>query len=201
MKVVGLTGGIGSGKSTVAKMFAARGAVVIDADRLARAAVAPGTPGLKAVIDRFGAEYLTSEGALDRRKLGRHVFENAEALAALNEIVHPEVARLSLAEREAAAASGARVVMYDVPLLYENGLDAAYSPIIVVAVRPDVQRSRIRSRDPLSDEEIEARIAAQMPLDQKVARADYVIDNNGDLASTERQVDEVFEALTRDGPT
>ncbi len=198
MRIVGLTGGIGSGKSTVARMLAARGAVVIDADRLARAAVAPGTPGLAAIVERFGASYLTSDGTLDRRALGRRVFGDAEALAALNGIVHPEVARLQQTELEAARARGAPLVVYDVPLLFENALEEAYRPVIVVAVDPEVQRSRVRDRDPLTDEEIEARIAAQMPLEQKVARADYVVDNNGDLAATGRQVDALFAALTEE---
>ena len=198
MRIVGLTGGIGSGKSTVARMLADRGAVVIDADRLARAAVAPGTPGLAAVVERFGDAYLTADGALDRRALGRRVFGDPEALAALNGIVHPEVARLQQAELATAKAQGARLVVYDVPLLFENSLDKVYRPVIVVAADPEVQRSRIRARDPLTDEEIDARIAAQMPLEQKVARADYVVDNNGDLAATERQVDALFAALTED---
>ncbi len=198
MRIVGLTGGIGSGKSTVAKMLADRGAVIVDADRLAREAVAPGTPGLKAVVERFGPQYLTADGALDRRRLGRHVFDHPTELAALNAIVHPEVGRRLRAETERAAAAGAPMVVYDVPLLFENGLDALYRPVIVVSVSPAVQRARVAARDPLTEDEIEARIQAQLPLDQKVARADFVIDNDGDLEATERQVDEVFRALTGD---
>ena len=198
MNIVGLTGGIGSGKSTVSRMLADRGAVIIDADRLAREAVAPGSPGLKAIVERFGEMYLTSEGELDRRKLGRTVFSDPKALAALNGIVHPEVARLQQQEYEAALSAGARLVVYDVPLLFENGLDEVYRPVIVVSVRPEVQRARIKARDGLSDDEIEDRIRAQLPLEQKVARADHIIDNNGDLAATERQVDAVFAALTKD---
>ncbi|MEL7370539.1 MAG: dephospho-CoA kinase, partial [Myxococcota bacterium] len=186
MKVVGLTGGIGSGKSTVAKMFAARGAVVIDADRLAREAVAPGSEGLKALVEQFGADFLTNDGALDRRKLGRHVFGNKTALAALNAIVHPQVARRLADEAQAAAASGASIVVYDVPLLFENKLNALYKPVVVVFVDPDVQRTRVASRDNLSSEEIEDRIAAQIPLAEKAAQADHVINNNGALEDTER---------------
>ena len=198
MKIVGLTGGIGSGKSTVAKMFEARGAAIIDADQLARDAVAPGTPGLAAIVERFGAEYLNKDGTLDRRKLGRHVFEDPDALQALNGIVHPEVGRRFAEQTQAASDSGAPLIVYDVPLLFENGLDRQFRPVIVVSVQPAVQRMRVADRDPLSAEEIEARIAAQMPLADKAARADHVIDNNGEREDTERQVDAVFAALTGD---
>lgn len=196
MRIVGLTGGIGSGKSTVAHMLAARGASVIDADRLARAAVEKGSKGLAAIVDRFGAEFLTEDGQLDRRKLGRQIFEDAEARAALNGIVHPEVASLMADETEAAIEAGAELVVYDVPLLFENKLEALYRPIIVVSVSPEVQWARIKTRDLLTDEEIRARIAAQLPLDEKARQADHVIDNDGDLAETERQVEALFNALT-----
>ena len=199
VRIVGLTGGIGSGKSTVARMLASRGAAVIDADRLARAVVAPGTPTLAKIVERFGATFLTAEGELDRRRLGQRVFGDPEALAALNGIVHPAVAEAMQAEATAARDSGASVIVYDVPLLFENGLERMYRPVIVVTVDPEVQRDRILARDGLSPEEIEARISAQMPLSEKVARADIVIDNNGDLAATERQVDAAFAALTKDG--
>ncbi|MEM7679297.1 MAG: dephospho-CoA kinase [Myxococcota bacterium] len=198
MKVVGLTGGIGSGKSTVAKMFAARGAVVIDADRLAREAVASGSEGLKAIVDRFGADYLTADGELDRRKLGKYVFGDRQALADLNAIVHPEVARRLADRAQAAAAAGAELVVYDVPLLFENKLNTIYKPVIVVNVDPDVQRARVAARDNLTKQEIEDRIAAQIPLAQKATDADYVVDNNGSLADTKRQVDEIFAALSID---
>ena len=201
MRVAGLTGGIGSGKSTVARLLADRGAVVIDADQLARAAVAPGTPGLAAIVERFGDEYLNADGQLDRRRLGRHVFGDPKALADLNGIVHPEVAKLVAAERAAAEAAGAALLVYDVPLLFENRLDAMYRPVIVVSVDASTQRERVRSRDDLSDQEIEDRIRAQMPLTEKVARADYVIDNNGDVESTARQVDEIYAALTEEDPS
>ncbi len=194
--VIGLTGGIGSGKSSVAAMLRELGATVIDADQLAREAVAPGTPALQAIVARFGPETLTPSGELDRRALGRRVFADEEARRALNAIVHPEVAALAAQRMSDALASGAPLVVYDVPLLYENGLEQSLPEVVVVWARPETQRSRIARRDRLSPEEIEARLAAQLPLADKVARADRVIDNDGDLEATRAQVRALYGALT-----
>jgi dephospho-CoA kinase len=191
-RFVGLTGGIGSGKSTVAARLAAIGATIIDADRLARDAVAPGSPALDAIRARFGDRVFTADGALDRAALGAIVFGDPEARQALNAIVHPEVARRALEAKEAAEATGAAVVVYDVPLLYENGLAPMFDEVVVVAVPPEVQRARVAARDGAAPEAIEARIAAQWPLADKVARADAVIDNGGTRADTERQVDALW---------
>lgn len=187
-RIVGLTGGIGCGKSAVAAALAERGARVIDADVLAREAVAPGSPALAAIRARFGPAVFAPDGSLDRPALGRRVFEDAEARLALNAIVHPEVARLARARMEALEHAGAPVIVYDVPLLYENGLDRALGEVIVVTAPPEVQRARIRARDRLPDAEIEARIAAQMPLEEKARRATWVIDNGGTLEEMRAQV-------------
>ncbi|MCA9556315.1 MAG: dephospho-CoA kinase, partial [Myxococcales bacterium] len=140
MRVVGLTGGIGSGKSTVAAILRALGAVVIDADVLAREAVAPGSPGLAEVVARFGPDILDPDGALDRRALGRHVFKDAAARADLNAIVHPRVGQLAAERIQAARDAGAPLVVYDVPLLYESGLEAGFEAVIVVYVDEATQR-------------------------------------------------------------
>ncbi len=194
MRVVGLTGGIGSGKSTAARMFAALGAHEIDADQLAKEAVAPGSAGLKAIVERFGAEFLDPEGGLDRKKLGAHVFGNPQALADLNAIVHPKVSQLAMAR--ISAAQDAPLVIYNVPLLYENGLDATFSEVIVVDISPETQRKRIVARDNLPPEQIEARISAQWPLADKVARATYLLDNNGTLEQLQTQVAALYARLT-----
>ncbi|MEQ9503731.1 MAG: dephospho-CoA kinase [Deltaproteobacteria bacterium] len=196
MRVVGLTGGIGSGKSTVARMLAARGATIVDADRIAKAVVEPGTDGLAAIAARWPE--VVVDGALDRRALGRIVFGDDEARAALNAIVHPRVAARTAQAIAAAAEARAPLIVYDVPLLYENGLETQVAEVIVVFTSDAHRRERIRARDDLSDEEIEGRIAAQLPLEEKVRRADHVIDNDGSLEATEHQVDALYEKLTRE---
>lgn len=200
-RLVGLTGGIGCGKSLVAALLAEHGAAIVDADQLAREAVQPGSDGLKAVVERFGEQYLSPDGSLDRRKLGAHVFEDSAARKALNGIVHPAVAKLSAERIGAHLNAGAPLVVYDVPLLYENALDRALPEVIVVHVPPDVQRARIKARDNLSDSEIEARIAAQMPLEEKVRRADYTIDNGGTIEQTRAQVGALWKKLVEGGST
>jgi dephospho-CoA kinase len=176
-------------------MFAARGATIVDADRIARAVVEPGTPALAAIVERFG-DVLDASNALDRRKLGRRVFDDDAARADLEAIVHPAVARVTAERIAEAAEAGVELLVYDVPLLFENRLEKSVEAVVVVAVSPERQRERIRARDDLTDDEIEARIAAQLPLEEKVRRADYVIDNDGSLEQTERRVDEVFAAIT-----
>lgn len=197
-RIVGLTGGIGSGKSTVARFFEARGAAVIDADRLAREAVLPGTPGFAAVVARFGPGVLGPEGDLDRAALGRIVFGDEEARRALNAIVHPEVARLAAERMATLSAAGQALIVYDVPLLFENGLERWLPETIVVSVPEEIQRARVSARDGLRPDEIEARLRAQLPLAQKAARATYVIDNSGTLADTEASVDALWKNLIQE---
>lgn len=196
-RVLGLTGGIGSGKSTVARLLAARGAHIIDADALAREAVAPGSAGLEAIRARFGTSVFAPDGTLDRQALGAQVFGDPERRQALNAIVHPEVARLAMQKIQALRAAAAPLIVYDVPLLYENNLDRMMLPEVIVVDAPrEARRARLRLRDGLSDEAIEARIAAQMPLGEKVRRARWVIDNGGTLEATTAAVDALWAQLT-----
>ena len=195
VRIVGLTGGIGSGKSTVAGMLRDRGAVVIDADALAKEAVAPGSPGLAEVLARFGEALRLADGTLDRKALGARVFQDPAALLELNRIIHPRVALEFQQKAETARSQGAKVCIYDVPLLYENGLDQGLPEVIVVSVSPAVQRARVAARDHLPTEQIEQRIHAQWPLADKVKKATWVIDNNGDRAETQAQIDRLWAEL------
>lgn len=198
MKIVGLTGGIGSGKSTVAKMLTELGATVVDADQLARAAVAKGSAGLTAIVAEFGSEVLDHDGNLDRKRLGRRVFKDDSARRNLEALVHPVVAQMAQTRFAAAHASGAPLVVYDVPLLYEKGLDEVVAQVVVVSVSGETQRARVLNRDDLPSDEIEDRIAAQMPIADKVARADHVIDNDGSRQSTQAQVDALYSKLIKE---
>lgn len=194
--IIGLTGGIACGKSTVAKMLVARGARVIDADAVAREVVAPGTEGLRAITDRFGAEVLDDDGALDRAALGRRVFGDASARAALEGILHPLIAVESARQIQQAVAEGAPLVVYDAALLIESGRADMFRPLVVVSVRPQTQIDRIMRRDGLDEASAQARLDAQMPVAEKAALADHVIDNEGDLDATEAQVEALWRTLT-----
>lgn len=195
MLTVGLTGGIGSGKSAVSALLVARGAVLVDADANARVVVAPGTPGLKAVIAEFGEQLLLPDGSLDREGLGRIVFADPAALARLNGIVHPLIGEESARQVAAAEASGAAVLVHDVPLLVENGLQGLYDAVVVVAASPETQLDRLVRLRHMTEADARARIAAQAPLADKLAVATYVIDNDGPLSALEPQVDRVWRAL------
>ncbi|MEU9983376.1 dephospho-CoA kinase [Streptomyces sp. NPDC050856] len=194
MLKVGLTGGIGAGKSEVSRLLAGYGAVLIDADRIAREVVEPGTPGLAAVVAAFGPEILTPGGTLDRPRLGSIVFSDAERLATLNSIVHPLVGARS-AELEAAAAPDA-VVVHDVPLLTENGLAPLYDVVVVVDASADTQLERLVRLRGMTESEARARMAAQATREQRRAVADLVIDNDGPLGALEPQVRAVWADLT-----
>lgn len=195
--VVGLTGGIGSGKSTVARLLAERGAFVIDADQLAREVVAPGKPALAEITRTFGPAVLAADGSLDRAKLGARVFADAEARAQLNRIVHPEVRKLSALRIQDAVNQGVPVVVYDVPLLYETGLETSFPLVIVVDAPEATREARVVARDGLTPDETKARMNAQLPLSEKVRRADFVVDNGGTLEETSRQVETLYAALER----
>ncbi|KJK49505.1 dephospho-CoA kinase [Streptomyces sp. NRRL F-4428] len=194
MLKVGLTGGIGAGKSEVSRLLAGYGAVVVDADRIAREVVEPGTPGLAAVVAAFGEEVLTPEGTLDRPKLGSVVFADPEKLRTLNAIVHPLVGARS-AELEAAAGPGA-IVVHDVPLLTENGLAPLYDLVVVVDAAPSTQLARLTGPRGMLEEEARARMATQATREQRLAVATLVIDNDGPLEALEPQVRKVWEELT-----
>ncbi|WP_416984079.1 dephospho-CoA kinase [Streptomyces sp. T028] len=195
MLKVGLTGGIGAGKSEVSRLLVERGAVLIDADRIAREVVAPGTPGLAAVVDAFGEDVLTSDGSLDRPRLGSVVFADPEKLAVLNSIVHPLVGARSR-ELETAAPEDA-VVVHDVPLLTENGLAPLYDLVIVVDTTPATQLDRLVRLRGMTEEDARARMAAQATREQRRQIADVVIDNDVPLAELERRVKDVWAELTR----
>ncbi|WP_019885393.1 dephospho-CoA kinase [Streptomyces purpureus] len=193
MLSVGLTGGIGAGKSEVSRLFVSYGAVLIDADRIAREVVEPGTPGLAAVVEAFGADILTADGALDRPKLGAIVFADPERLAALNAIVHPLVGARS-AELAGAAGPG-DVVVHDVPLLTENGLAPLYDLVVVVDASCETQLDRLVRLRGMTEDEARARMAAQATRAQRRAVADVLIDNDGPLEALEPQVRKVWEDL------
>ncbi|GAB3697474.1 dephospho-CoA kinase [Mariniluteicoccus flavus] len=190
MSRVGLTGGIASGKTTVAERWRTHGAVVIDADVLAREVVEPGTPALAAIRARFGAGVLTPDGTLDRPALGRLVFGDDEARVALNAIVHPAV-RTRSAELEARAPRGS-VVVHVIPLLVETGQAGSFDEVVVVDVAPEVQLARLRERDGLDDEGARARVRAQASRADRLAAATIVIPNDGDRATLLRRADEVW---------
>lgn len=195
MLLVGLTGNIASGKSTVARRLAAHGATLVDADLLARQAVRPGTPALARIVARWGTGVLAPDGVLDRGVLRGLVFEDAGELEALNAIVHPEVGRLRDAAVAAARARGDAIVVCDIPLLFEKDLAGEFDVIVLVDAPRTVRLERLVHDRGLREPEAMAMLAAQMPAALKRARADYVIDNDGTLAALEARVDAVWGAL------
>ena len=195
MLKVGLTGGIGAGKSEVSRLLVEHGAVLIDADRIAREVVAPGTPGLAAVVEAFGTDVLTADGSLDRPRLGSIVFADPGKLAVLNSIVHPLVGARS-GELESAAAEDA-VVVHDVPLLTENGLAPLYDVVVVVDASPATQLDRLVRLRGMTEDDARARMAAQATREQRLRIADIVIDNDVPLEALHKRVGEVWDDLTR----
>ncbi|MET8574891.1 dephospho-CoA kinase [Streptomyces sp. NPDC005012] len=195
MLTVGLTGGIGAGKSEVSRLLVEHGAVLIDADRIAREVVDPGTPGLAAVVEAFGPEVLAEDGSLDRPKLGAIVFADPEKRAVLNAIVHPLVGERSRALEAAAPADA--VVVHDVPLLTENGLAPLYDLVVVVDASPGTQLDRLTRLRGMSEEDARARMAAQATREERLKIADVVIDNDVPLEQLRRRVAEVWEELAR----
>lgn len=192
---VGLTGGIGAGKSEVSRRLAAYGAVVIDADMVAREVVEPGTPGLAAIREAFGPEVLRPDGSLDRDRLGELIFADPQLRAKLNGIVHPLV-RERMAELEQQAA-GAEVVVHAIPLLAESGGAAAFDEVVVVDVRPRVQLERLMRERGLRREQAAARIAAQASRAGRLAVATLVVDNSGSLSELDREVGDLWGELRR----
>jgi dephospho-CoA kinase len=193
--LVGLTGGIGSGKSTVARLLEKRGAVVFDADLLAREAVEPGTPGHATVIERFGADVLAPGGELDREALASIVFADPAARRDLEQIVHPEVRRL-FAEGSEAYRDTDRVVVFSAPLLVETGMHTAFEVLVVVSATVATQIERLMRQRGMSEPSIRARIDAQAPLEDKAAAADFLIDNEGSLDQLESQVEQLWNDLS-----
>jgi dephospho-CoA kinase len=194
--LVGLTGGIASGKSTVSRQLVALGCRVIDADRLAREVVEPGQPAWAAVVETFGREVLLPDQTLDRRRLGALVFADPARRRALEAITHPAITARREATLAAWVAEGfAGLVILDTPLLVEVGLAGQVDRVVVVYVDPATQRERLRGRDALDDAEAARRVGSQMPLADKVRAAHYVVDNSGTPAETEAQVRAIHAAL------
>jgi dephospho-CoA kinase len=194
--VVGLTGGIGSGKSEVARRLAALGAVVIDADAIAREVVAPGSPGLARVVEEFGADVVAADGSLDRDAVAGRVFGDDDARARLNAIVHPLIGALMI-ERTVAAgdADPHAVVVNDVPLLVEGGLSDRYDVVVVVDVDPATQVRRLVEQRGMTEADARARMSVQASREQRLAVADLVVDNSGDLVDLDRSVRQVWADL------
>lgn len=199
MDVIGLTGGIAAGKSTVAARLAQHGAIIIDADQLARDAVAPGSAGLAAVVERFGSAVLDAHGGLDRAALGAIVFTDAQARAALNAIVHPEVHRLYRERLAAIAAENPdAIVVYDVPLLVEARSAEEFSLVVVVHAPAQTRVDRLVTQRGLDRASARDRVAAQATDAERLAVADVVIDTSGSIESTDEQVDALWQRLVAD---
>ncbi|MBE2997273.1 dephospho-CoA kinase [Nocardiopsis sp. HNM0947] len=196
MLKVGLTGGIGSGKSAVSAELASYGATVIDADAIAREVVEPGTPGLSEVVAEFGDRVLAADGSLDRAALGEIVFADADRLAALNAIVHPRVGERSGQLMEEALAADTKVVVYDVPLLVENGLGSLYDVVVVVDAPDEVRVERVSLNRGMPREQVRARIRAQADRDTRLAAADLVVDNAGTRDELRARVAELWRELS-----
>ncbi|MGC8228758.1 dephospho-CoA kinase [Pseudobacillus badius] len=191
--VIGLTGGIASGKSTVSRLLQEMGYTIVDADVAARAVVEPGRPALAQIAEAFGQEMLLADGSLDRGRLGDLIFHNEEHRKKLNSIVHPAVRQFMLAEKDAAMAAGKQTVIMDIPLLYESELTWMVEKVIVVYTDETTQLDRLIARNSLSAEAAKARIASQLPLAEKAKKADAVINNNGTIEQTKEQLLRVIE--------
>lgn len=194
MTLIGLTGGIGSGKSTIARRLADHGAIIIDADKVAREVVEPGTPVLAHIVAEFGTDILQADGSLNRGALGEHVFNNAEALATLNSIVHPAVKERT-AHLISQAPSGS-VVVYDVPLLVETKNEYQFDAIVVASAPESVRIERLMEHRGMLESEAAARIESQAPEEERLKLANHVIDTSGDISHTYSQVDALWEELT-----
>ena len=191
-KIIGLTGGIASGKSTVSNWLISQGYPVVDADIAARKVVEPGMPALREITEAFGNDMLLEDGTLDRKKLGSVIFADEEKRHTLNAIVHPAVREWMGQETDRAVENGASIVIMDIPLLFESKLTHMVEEIILVYVSKETQLKRLMERDGYSESDALARIQAQMPIDDKRKLADYVVDNNGTISETVEQVKEIM---------
>lgn len=193
IRIIGLTGGIATGKNSVATFFEERGLTVIDSDQLSREAVVPGSPALERIVTAFGREVLTPDGSLDRKGLARIVFADRGKRRQLEDILHPEIRRLAEGRIARAAAAGERVVVYMAPLLIEAGLEERVDEVWVVTVRPEIQLERLMARDGIDLAAAERVIASQMPLAEKERHGRIVIDNSGTPAETRRMLIDIWE--------
>lgn len=190
--IIGLTGSIASGKSTVAEMLKDRGFPIVDADAVARLVVEPGSPVLAEIRKQFGAEVIQVDGGLNREKLGERIFNDAEERSKLNGIIHPAIRQEMIRQKEEWLQNGAQTVIMDIPLLFESKLQSFVEKIIVVSVTPEIQKERLIQRNVLSEEEADARIRSQLPVAEKERGADAVLYNNGTIEDTERQLVETL---------
>ena len=197
MLKIAITGGAGSGKSMVARMFQELGAAVLDADEIAHQVVAVGAPAWGKLKEAFGPEFFLENGGLNRPLMARKVFADPHARTRLNAIVHPYVCQEIRKRLEDLNRQGVKIVLVEVPLLFETGLEGGYDKVIVVDTDPQEQVRRLLTRDRREEAEIQGIIAAQMPLRDKAARADYVVDNRGSLEETRRQVQIIWESLQK----
>jgi dephospho-CoA kinase len=195
VKLIGPTGGIASGKSTVAKILAGLGAAIVDADALAREVVEPEREAWREIVESFGPEVLQPDRTLDRQKLRAIIFNNPLARKKIELIIHPRVRALAEQRIVQHAASGYSLVVYEVPLLFEGNLHEWLRPVVLVACKVEIQKRRLQQRDGLDAETAERHIAAQMSLEEKRRLADYIIENDGDLADLERQVRTVVDKI------
>ncbi|BCR06128.1 dephospho-CoA kinase [Desulfuromonas versatilis] len=198
--ILGVTGGIASGKSTVAQVFRELGAIVVSADELARQAVLPGTPALRQLVERFGPQVLCADGTLDRAALSRIVFADPRARQDLNRITHPAIAALAEKRLAELRRQNPLLVVYEAPLLFEAGAEGRVDAVLSVIIDERLQLNRLMARDRSGPEAAQARIAAQMPQSEKAARSDYLIDNSGSLEQLRQQVQALWSQLTGRGP-
>lgn len=190
--IIGLTGSIASGKSTVSSMLKEKGYPIVDADEIARLVVEPGTSVIQKIREVFGQEVLQTDGSLDRAKLGERIFGSEKERNKLNAIIHPAIRAEMLRQKETHLANGANTVIMDIPLLFESNLPSFVDKIIVVSVTLETQRNRLIVRNQLTEKEAENRIESQLPMDFKEANADAIIDNNGTLEETEKQLKSIL---------
>lgn len=194
-KIIGLTGGIATGKSTVSDIFKSHDIPVIDADQIVYDLERKDKPGLQAIVDTFGEAYLTEEGELDRRKFGAEVFADEKMRDRLNEVLKPLIRSRIESEVERVKQKNIPLAILDVPLLYEGGYEKLCDMIVVVAVNENTQKERLIERNQLTDSEATQRIASQMSLEEKIKRADHVIDNSTTIENTKQQVEELLEKM------
>lgn len=192
MKWIGLTGGIACGKSTISRLLSERSIPVIDADEIAKEVVRPGSPGLKSVVQEFGPDVLLPDGSLDRRRLGQQVFGHPELLHRLEGILHPLIREETRRRRQVLEEMNEPLAIYDVPLLFETKSQDQFDGIIVVSCTKEQQKERLRRRHSWSEEEIEMRIASQIPMQFKEQRADFVLQNNRDEQHLLKEVDRLL---------
>ncbi|SCB73940.1 dephospho-CoA kinase [Weissella bombi] len=192
---LGLTGGIATGKSTISTYLSSKNIPILDADKIARQVVEPGTPGLAEIVQYFGDDILQDDQTLNRKALGQIVFNDEQALQKLNEITHPRIQQMMMDQVAVLAKSNTPLVILDIPLLLENHNEAGADAVMLVTIPKTLQLERLMNRNHLTQAEAESRIAAQMPLAEKEQLADYIIDNSGSVADTYKQVDQVINQI------